>query len=257
MLKELIRPWLQSWWFAGCTISRSAFVQRQCQLAPGAIIGDRVVLKGCNLGRNVRVGRGSVVLDSTIGDNVRIAANCRIANASIGQFSYVAENARISQAGIGAFCALGPDLLCGYGEHPMEHFSISPSFYSTAVPPAASFHHDPSFAERSPITIGSDVWLGARVFVRDGISIGHGVVAGAGAVIVHNLEPYSLAGGVPARLIRFRGSEPLRNCLLESAWWNWSEARLKKYGPALWGKTLEQPDEIAAVLREAISDNVR
>jgi maltose O-acetyltransferase len=58
----------------------------------------------------------------------------------------------------------------------------------------------------NPITIGDDVWLGGRVIVvssrREGITIGDGVVVGAGSVVTKSIPPYSLAVGSPARVVR-------------------------------------------------------
>lgn len=56
--------------------------------------------------------------------------------------------------------------------------------------------------ESKPITIGDDVWLGARVIVLGGVTIGDGSCIGAGSVVAHDIPPRSLAVGVPARVIR-------------------------------------------------------
>jgi len=48
------------------------------------------------------------------------------------------------------------------------------------------------------IRLGSNCWLGARVTVLKGVSIGHGSVVGAGAVVTESLPPFSMAAGVPA-----------------------------------------------------------
>lgn len=56
----------------------------------------------------------------------------------------------------------------------------------------------------APIVIGNDVWLGANVVVTAGVQIGDGCVVGAGAVVTTNLPPYSICGGVPAKVLRSR-----------------------------------------------------
>lgn len=54
------------------------------------------------------------------------------------------------------------------------------------------------------VTIEDDVWMGARVTVLDGVTIGRGSVIGAGAVVRDNIPPMSVAVGVPARVIKKR-----------------------------------------------------
>lgn len=54
------------------------------------------------------------------------------------------------------------------------------------------------------VSIGSDVWIGTGAKILDGVSIGDGCVIGANAVVVKSLPPYSVAVGVPARVIRSR-----------------------------------------------------
>ena len=53
-----------------------------------------------------------------------------------------------------------------------------------------------------PVVIGNDVWLGANVVVTGGVTIGDGCVIGAGSVVTRDIPPFSLAAGVPCRVIR-------------------------------------------------------
>jgi acetyltransferase-like isoleucine patch superfamily enzyme len=57
---------------------------------------------------------------------------------------------------------------------------------------------------KAPVRVGADVWLANKVSVVRGTSIGDGSVIAANAVVTHDLPPYSVAAGVPARVIRNR-----------------------------------------------------
>lgn len=57
---------------------------------------------------------------------------------------------------------------------------------------------------RGTIVIEDDVWLGANCSITSGVRIGRGSIIAAGAVVTHDVPPWSIAGGVPARIIRSR-----------------------------------------------------
>ena len=58
--------------------------------------------------------------------------------------------------------------------------------------------------EIRPVTIGNDVWIGMRSIIMPGVTIGSGVIIGAGAVVTKDVPDYAVVGGVPAKIIRFR-----------------------------------------------------
>jgi maltose O-acetyltransferase len=60
------------------------------------------------------------------------------------------------------------------------------------------------FQEEDPVTIGNDVWIGDRVTILPGVTIGDGCIISAGAVVTHDVPEYSIAAGVPARVIGSR-----------------------------------------------------
>jgi acetyltransferase-like isoleucine patch superfamily enzyme len=61
--------------------------------------------------------------------------------------------------------------------------------------------------EEQPIVVEEDVWLGASAIVLGGVTIGQGAVVGAGSIVTHDLPPFSIARGVPARIVGERGGE--------------------------------------------------
>ncbi len=65
--------------------------------------------------------------------------------------------------------------------------------------------HEQGLTTKGDIVIEDDVWLGTGVKVMDGVRIGQGAVIGANAVVTKDISPYSVAVGMPARVIRKRG----------------------------------------------------
>ncbi len=57
------------------------------------------------------------------------------------------------------------------------------------------------------IVIGPDVWIGANVKILDGVTVGQGAVIGAGSVVRRDVPAYAVVAGVPARLLRYRGTD--------------------------------------------------
>ncbi len=69
--------------------------------------------------------------------------------------------------------------------------------------------------------IGNDVWVGFDATIMPGITIGDGAIIGSKSVVTKDVEPYSVVGGNPAKLIRKRFSEERIAELLEMQWWDW------------------------------------
>jgi serine acetyltransferase len=68
---------------------------------------------------------------------------------------------------------------------------------------------------KGDIVIGDDVWIGTNAIICSGVKIGQGVIVAAGAVITKDVEPYAIAGGNPAKVIKYRFDEELREKLVK------------------------------------------
>ena len=62
---------------------------------------------------------------------------------------------------------------------------------------------------KGPITVCDDVWIGYGATILSGVTIGQGAVVAAGSVVTKDVEPYSIVGGNPAKLIKYRLSKEL------------------------------------------------
>lgn len=64
--------------------------------------------------------------------------------------------------------------------------------------------HDKLPTNDAPVIIEDDVWCGANVTILKGVKIGRGSVIAAGSIVTKSVPPYSIVGGVPAKLIKYR-----------------------------------------------------
>ncbi len=81
---------------------------------------------------------------------------------------------------------------------------------------------------KGPIEIGNDVWIGDGAIILSGVKVGDGAIIGAGSVVTQNVEPFSIVAGVPARHIKYRFPENVREILLKLRWWELEPDDLKK-----------------------------
>ena len=84
--------------------------------------------------------------------------------------------------------------------------------------------------------IGNDVWIGYQATIMPGIEVGDGAIIAAKSVVTKNVEPYSIVGGNPARLIRKRFDDTTIRKLLEIQWWNWPPEKITRHVADLTGE---------------------
>ena len=89
---------------------------------------------------------------------------------------------------------------------------------------------DPSI-EVGDIVIDNDVWIGYEAVIMAGVHIGNGAIIAARAVVTKDVPPYTIVGGVPARLIRKRFDEVTIRKLETLKWWDWSAEKIRQCLP--------------------------
>lgn len=92
---------------------------------------------------------------------------------------------------------------------------------------------------RGDIIIGNDVWIGYEAVILSGVTIGDGAIVAARAVVTRDVPPYTIVGGVPAKPIRQRFSNPDIAQLLELRWWDWPKEKIARTIDAIQSGDLE------------------
>lgn len=145
----------------------------------------------------------------------------------MGLGSYVASDSHI-EGKVGRFTSIASHCNVIQGVHPYSYpfASTSPIFFSILRQNGYSFTgiqriEEFRYAEgKYPVVIGNDCWIGFGVSIVSGVKIGDGAVVLAGAVVTKDIPPYSIVGGVPAKILKYRYSSADIKFLLDFRWWN-------------------------------------
>lgn len=175
-----------------------------------------------------KILRGKSVLNSRVDKTARIYSGTEFYNSSISRYSYVGYDSEVHNCDIGAFCSIANNFVVGGANHPYNWVSTSPCFYKSKG--GSGFNiGDFEVDKIRQTTIGNDVWIGSRVLIMQGLSIGNGAVIGAGSVVTKDVPPYAIVCGVPAKIIKYRFDNEVISMLQKLEWWNWPVSKLKQY----------------------------
>lgn len=214
-------------------IASSADV-RDSQLGQDVRIWRDAQVLHSDLGSHASVGDFAIVRESKLGSFAEIGRRNTVDHAVIGQSTYTGEFCIIKYCEIGKYCAVSWNVSIGGANHDLRHLCSTPLFRVMQERPAETYA---SFTEE-PLQIGNDVWVGAGAHILRNVTVGDGAVIAANAVVTHDVAPYAIVAGVPAKQIGQRFSDEIVEELLKLRWWDEPVERLQT-AKELFGKQVD------------------
>jgi len=147
-----------------------------CFISPSAVIRTK---RSVRLGNDCLIRKGTSISGRSIilGNNVRL-----------GYGSHIFGGDDIIQ--IGNDVMIAPNVVIAGGYHGTDRSGV-PMVFQKGV-------------SKGPIIIGNDIWLGANSVILSNITIGEGVIVGAGSVVTEDIPDFAVVAGNPARIIKYR-----------------------------------------------------
>lgn len=152
------------------------------------------------------------------------------ANIEVGLYTYGGcfkpeFNVGGKKVTIGRYCSFGQNIRYFGANHPIDDAVLTPYFYNKGF---SGF--DVKDVHRESLKVGNDVWIGYNTLITSKCHlIGNGAVIGAGSIVTHDVPPYAIVAGSPAKVIRYRFDEQTIKLLEESKWWEYTPEQLMKY----------------------------
>jgi len=169
---------------------------------------------------NVTIGARSLINKAVLSGSIKVGSNTTI-NGPGTEF-YSIHN----PITIGNFCSIARGTAIQENNHNLEFLTTYFIKFRVFGEP-----YGVDAVSKGEITIGNDVWIGTGCTVLTGVTIGDGAVIAANSVVSTDIPAYAIAGGTPAKIIKYRFSEDIIARLLELKWWYWDIEKIKRNKP--------------------------
>lgn len=176
------------------------------------------------------IAKTTCIKKSYLGKWTEIGSYSSIVESEIGDYTYLAGYNNVIYSNIGKFCSIASHVRINPGNHPtwrvtQHHMTYRRLQYGLDIKNDEEFF---DWRRSKKVEIGHDVWLGHGVIIMPGVKIGIGSVVGSGAVVTKDIPEYSIAVGVPAKVIKKRFDDATVERILESKWWEWEREKIEK-----------------------------
>jgi len=130
---------------------------------------------------------------------------------------------------VGNFCSIADNINIYLGGNHRTDWITTYPFGHMHKNTFNNFNGNGHPSTKGDVIIGNDVWIGNNVTIMSGVTIGDGAVIANNSHVVKNVEPYSLVGGNPAKLIKYRFTPEQIEKLLQIKWWFWDDKKINQH----------------------------
>lgn len=145
----------------------------------------------------------------------------------IGKFVQIAHGVRF-------ITSSANHAMSGFSTYPFANFRMTSQTTSEEI--VAMFE---ASKNRGDMVIGNDVWIGLDAILMPGVTIGDGAIIGAKSVVTHDVEPYTIVAGNPARMVKKRFDDETIKRLLKIQWWNWPIQTIEDHRDVITGNDID------------------
>ena len=183
------------------------------------------------INKNNSVSFEAILNRQTYLEGKNTIGKANICGAKIGAYSFIGSG-NFENCLIGRFSSISNDVLVVANTHPLDMVSTYPGFYKSICArfPFSETHFEEFLKTKNGYCceIGNEVWIGRNVLIKGGVVIGDGAIVAMGAVVTHDVPPFAVVAGVPARIIKYRFPPQIISRLLDIKWWNWDFETIAK-----------------------------
>ena len=164
----------------------------------------------------------------------------------IGRFTYGSEKIRVysyeasASLSIGSFCSIADNVQIFLGgNHRSDRVTTFP-FGHIFTNIFHTFDGSGHPGSNGDVIIKNDVWIASNVTIMSGVTIGNGAVLACNSHIIADVPAYSITGGNPASIIKYRFDSSIIERLENIAWWYWPEEKINKFLPLMCDSNIDK-----------------